>query len=608
MKKILRVFIFFLIIFPCAACADEAVKMEKIVVTSRRDPSAGGTSAEGFPIQALGSADISQAEPNALPDLFNNLPGLDLRYRGTYGIQGDLSVRGSTFEQSAVLIDGIKVNDPQTGHYNMDIPLTVFDVERIGINKSGYSARYGSGAFAGETNIITGIPQKKALKLNFTFGEHALSTEAFSLSYPYGSLLSRVSYEHALSKAARPNTDFEYHTASFYLNKEFGQSTLDSLFGYQKKDYGADSFYSNLYKEEEEHTETFFTKVGVSAPISRGTLKNNLYLRRHWDKFILNRNRPTSVNYHTNYIYGLNSLYSLPLAQARLSLGIDLGDELINSTNIGKHSRSHEAALFGITLPLIDKLNTGLGARVDHYQKWGAIGSYNAGAGFDILKDKLKIKGSFSRSFRLPSFTELYYSDAANRGDADLKKETADNFSAGLDFKQGCMSFNFEGFLRRGSNLIDYTRASVNDIWQATNLGRVDFSGVEAGLRANIGGRGKIFALKEASFSYAYQTADKKADGFLSKYALDILQNRAILGIFTGILGLDFNLELSYTQRYYGSTYISGDVYLGKKIANKAFSMEPFVKVDNFTDANCVDIAGVLLPGRWVKSGLKFEW
>jgi len=168
--------------------------------------------------------------------------------------------------------------------------------------------------------------------------------------------------------------------------------------------------------------------------------------------------------------------------------------------------------------------------------------------------------------------------------------------------------FNFEGFLRRGSNLIDYTRASVNDIWQATNLGRVDFSGVEAGLRANIGGQGRIFALKDISFSYAYQTADKKADGFLSKYALDILQNRAIFGIFTGILGLDFNLQLSYNQRYYGKTYISGDIYLGKKIANKTLSIEPFVKVDNFTDANCVDIAGVLLPGRWVKSGLKFEW
>ena len=358
MKKIPRVIIFFLILSPCAAFADEAINLEKIVVTANRDSSSDEASAGGFPVYVLNFTDFKQAEPNATPDLFNNLPGVDLRYRGTYGIQGDLSVRGSSFEQSAVILDGIKLNDPQTGHYNMDIPLTVYDIESLEINKSGYSSRYGSGAFAGEANIKTGIPRDKALKLDLSFGEHALSTEAFSLSYPYGGLLSRLSFEHAISKAARPNTDFEYYTTSFYLFKDFGVTSLDSLFGYQKKDYGADSFYSNLYTEEEEHTETFFTRVGVNAPISRGTLKNNLYLRRHWDKLILNRNRPTSVNYHTNYIYGLNSLYSLPLAQAKLSLGIDLGDELINSTNIGKHSRSHEAALFGVAAPLFDKLNT----------------------------------------------------------------------------------------------------------------------------------------------------------------------------------------------------------------------------------------------------------
>ena len=608
MAKLTRIFLFFLLFCPHAASADEAINLEKIVVRANRDSSSADTSAEGFPVQVMTSTQIKQDEPNAVPDLLNKLPGVDLRYRGTYGIQGDLSVRGSSFEQSAVIIDGIKVNDPQTGHYNLDIPLTVFDIEQIEINKSGYSSRYGSGAFAGETNIITSIPRNKSTKLDLTFGEHALSNEAFSLSYPYRGLLSRVSYEHALSKAASPNTDFEYHTASLYLNKDFGATSLDSLFGYQKKDYGADSFYSNLFSEEEEHTETFFAKVGLNAPISRGTLKNNLYLRRHWDKFVLNRNRPTSVNYHTNYIYGLNSLYNAPLGQAMLSLGVDLGDDLINSTNLGKHARSHEAALFGVASPLLERLNTDLGARVDYYQKWGALESYNAGAGYDILKDKLKIKGSYSHAFRLPSFTELYYSDAANRGDADLKTETADNFTAGLDFKQGRISLNFDGFLRHGNNLIDYTRASANDIWQATNLGQVDFSGLEAGLRANIGGQNRIFALKEVSFSYAYQTADKKADGFLSKYALDILQNRAILGVNTRVLGLDFNLQLSYNQRYYGKTYISGDIYLGKKIANKTFSMEPFIKVDNFTDADCVDVAGVLLPGRWVKSGLKFEW
>jgi len=602
-------FIFLLLVFLApSAFADEAIPMEKIVVTARKELAADERAKQGYPVQILNSAEIKERESNSGPDLLNYDPGVDLRYRGTYGIQADLSVRGGTFEQSTVSIDGIKLNDPQTGHYNLDLPLTVYDIASVDINKTGDSLGYGSGALSGAVDFTTVKPEEKYLKMNVFFGEHALYGQAFSLGLPYKSFSSRLSLEHAISKAAVPNTDFEYYTTSFYLNKDFDYSNIDSFFGYQRKDYGADSFYSNLYPEEEEHTETYFAKTGFGAKFSNAELKNNIFIRRHKDKFILKRNNPTYVNYHTTYIYGLNSGLDLALGQAVFSTKLDAGCELINSTNLGKHSRAHEALSLGLAAPFGQKLNTDLGIRYDHYQKWGGYESYNAGASYDLLKDRLKIKGAYSRSFRLPSFTELYYSDPGNRGDPNLKAESADNFTAGMEFKEGRLTCNFDGFLRRGYNLIDYTRASVNDIWQATNLGRVDFSGIEAGIGFDLNGQGKIFRLKNASFSYAYQTADRKAEGFLSKYALDILQNKLILGVYTGILGMDFNLQLSYNQRYYGKTFIAGDIYLGKKIVNRILTLEPFVSVDNFTNADCVDVAGVLLPGRWVKSGVKFEW
>jgi len=588
--------------------AEEPHALERIIVTANNDYSKSNPLGNNYSVQEFSSSQIQQKNLNSLADLLNYVSGMDLRYRSPSGIQGDLSLRGSNFEEVAVSIDGINVMDPQTGHHNLDIPLTIFDIEKVEVIKEGDSSLYGAGASAGSVNIVTKKTQKKALNLEMVFGENALFGQAFSFSLPQEDLFSRISIDHKISKAARPNTDFEYSTASVYLNKDFESTALDTIFGYQKKDFGADSFYSNLFPEEEEHTETFFIRTGHDSKLGFGSLKDNIFFRKHKDKFILRRNNPTSVNYHTTYVYGLNSQLELPMEYGDCLLGIDTGADEINSTNLGKHTRTYEAGSISFIPKLQDSFTADARLRLDHYQKWGLQQSYNFGLGYNIIAERLRIKGSLGHAFRIPSFTDLYYSDAANKGNPGLKVEESDNFRLGLDFQERLLALSLDGFLRQGRNLIDYTRTSQAGPWIATNLGSIDFRGIEFSLELRPKRDFKYSKLEKIVFSYNYTNADKKATGFFSKYTLDILKNQFILDIYSNCLSLNFNWQLSYNQRYYGETYFVGNLYIAKSIKAKNFIWEPFLKIDNFSNTKYSEINGVVEPGRWIKSGLKLAW
>lgn len=600
--------IFLSLIFCLSAYAGQSYDLEKIVVKAKGPVGQGELSAAGYPAEILDAQDLKEKNLLSVADSLDYVGGMDLRSRSAFGVQADLSLRGSGYEQVAVLIDGLNVMDPQTGHHNLDIPLTAFDLEKVEVTKTGVSSRYGAGALAGSVNLVTSKPSKKSLELESFFGEHALSAEAFSLSLADKGLQGRFSYDHKLSKSARPNTDFEYKTATLYLNKDLAQGTIDALCGYQKKDFGADSFYSNLFPEEEEHTQTLFFKTGLTQNLDKVSARADLYLRKHRDKFILRRNNPTSVNYHTTYVYGLSSQFKLPLSYGDILLGADVANDEINSTNLGKHARFHQAGSLGFNAAINERMDADISFRVDNYQKWGQEPSYNLGAGYFIIKDALKVKASASGAFRLPSFTELYYSDAANKGNPELKRENSDTFSCGVNLLGKQWEGTLDFFYRRGENLIDWTRQAATDPWQATNLGRVDFRGIEFSAKIEPGWRCRSFTFAKAAFSYNYTDADKKTSGFLSKYALDILQHQYILDIYTVFCGLNFNWQLSYSQRYYGETYFIGNIYLGKRLKIRDYSFEPFVRIDNFSNAKYSEVAGVLQPARWIKSGFKFEW
>jgi iron complex outermembrane receptor protein len=586
-----------------AALAQGPSELERIVVKVKTD-NFGTEGSNSIDRETIGARVIGDWGASAgLAPLLKRSGAVDLRQRSGFGIQADLSLRGSTYEQVAVAIEGINLNDPQTGHHNLDLPLTSFDVEKVTLVKQGNTSFYGSGALVGSVDFALKRPQKKAFSAAAEYGQNALFGQTFSLSLPQKNWAARLSVEHRLAKAARPNTDFEYATSTLYLNRDFSAGSADLVFGYQEKDFGADSFYSNLFPEEEEHTRTWFWKAGWQAD----SYKGSLYLRRHHDKFILRRNNPTSVNYHTTYKYGLNARKEVDYSLGQLLFMLDCGNEEINSTNLGKHSRLFNAFSAGFSLTADKKIEAGLNCRLDYLEGWQTQYSYNLQAGYK-LAPQLKIKGDVSRSLRLPTFTELYYSDSGNKGNSQLKAEQSDNFSGGAEFSASSFNVSLAGFLRRGRNLIDWTRASASEIWQATNLGRVDFSGLEVALRWQPKPQLGWLRAEDLSLAYLYMERDRKSSGFLSKYALDILKHKCAFNAGFIVWGVNFSWQLAYCQRYYGEGYFLADLYLARRINAGAVIWEPFFRVDNLANTSYSEVGGVPQPRRWLRGGLRMEW
>lgn len=606
MRKNIFLILVLVVFLPSLVFAQSNQQLEKIVVKR----SLAKTAALGSSLsqEVITAEEIASRKISTLTDALNYISGMDVRSRGPSGSQADMSLRGSTYEQVSVSIDGVKVMDPQTGHYNLDIPITVYDVDRIEVTKEGASTRYGAGAFAGSVNIVTKKVTQKMMRVQAKGGEYALNAQSFSASYPDSGWQGRVSYDHAAAKAARPNTDFDHKTATAYFSKNFGDGLLDSMFGYQKKDYGASTFYSNLFPEEEEHAQTYFIRTGLRAPTMLGNVTSNLFWREHLDKFILRRNVPSGVNNHTTHVYGADATFERATRFGILSSGIAYGADEINSTNLGKHSRSYEGVSIGLQNDLTNRVRFEMKGRGDYYQKWGRHDSINTAIRYALITDTVYAVGSWARGFRVPTFTELYYSDPGNRGNQDLKAEEADMYTAGIDAGKGYWSGGVDVFMRRGRNLIDWTRAASADPWQATNLGRVDFRGIECMVKAkpNIGNR--FVRLDTVSFSYTYTNADRKTSGFLSKYALDIAKHNYILGINQQAFDCEFSWKILYIERYYGEKYCVGNLSISRKVHLGSCLAEPFISVDNFTNTKYSEVGGVLQPGRWIQAGLKVEW
>ncbi|MFA6349741.1 MAG: TonB-dependent receptor [Candidatus Omnitrophota bacterium] len=603
MSKIIIILVIVLLAAP-GAFALERSDFDRIVVKRIYSDQSQETVYFG---QILYEGRIQEEYPEGIADPLNRISAIDLRQRGAFGVQSDLTFNGSTYEQAAVAIDSINVNDPQTGHYNLDVPLTVYDIKKIRVEKEGFSSAYGSGALAGVADFIVKNPDDNSFNSDLIFGDYGLYGQVLSISRVESGLGARISYDHKKSFGARPDTDFDNRTGTVYLSRELNTGMVDFLFGFQKKDFGASTFYSDRYPDEQEHTEVEFGKIGLDSDIRGNALKNDVYLRRHWDKFILNKNDPVSVNYHTTYIYGWNSSMIIPARAADLALGLDMGIDEINSTNLGKHCRPREAITFGMQPKWSGRLDSDIRFRVDHYQDWPWQKSFNAGLGFELNKSS-RLRLSLGRSFRMPSFTELYYSDAANKGDPDLGVEKSDNLSAGAQFKSRPVDLSADFFFRRGHDLIDWVRQNNSVPWQATNLGRVDFRGIDFILEIRPGLRSGYYNLANIKLSYTYTDTGSRTVGTQSKYALDVLKHNLNIGLNQHLCGFDLGLQFYYQQRYYANTYMFGDFYLSRRFAKYGFEFEPFVKITNFTNAKYYEVSGVVEPGRWVQSGVKFQW
>jgi vitamin B12 transporter len=607
-------------------------------------------------VSVITKAQISSMPVQTLDDVLKFALNVDVRQRGTFGTQSDVSIRGGSFEQTLILLNGVKINDPQTGHNTMNIPVNINDIERIEILEGSASGIFGPNAFSGAINIITVSPDKNNLKLSLSGGEHGYHSESAGLSYKIKKLNNYISLNQSGSDGYIRDTDFR--TKNFLYQGNYSIKSFNSslLLSYRDNAYGAYNFYSAMppYQNEFEHTKTTFinlkfknfnnTEHSALSTVHKIYWTVNLYWRTNQDKFELYRYlddvppgyKYIPPNYHLTSTPGfdINTYYVSKYGKSALGaefrreniLSNVLGDKMSDTVRYNHlawgfydHFKSRDIVnLYAEHFAVINKfsLKAGLLANWTNEFKWGFF------PGLDVsyqLNKSYKLFASANKSLRMPTFTDLYYNGPTNIGNPNLNPEEALSYEVGVKYFGTYFNSHISAFRRYGSDIIDWIKTSATDKkWQSMNLTKLTTDGIEFSADMLLY---KLFNFKTNSIilnlTYSYINTTKSSGDLISLYALDYLRNKFSLNLHHSIIN---NLSASWSFAYFvrAGSYIAypsespngislpyEPYYLfDGKINYKISNFDFYLEASNIFNKKHIDINAVEMPGRWLKAGI----
>lgn len=570
--------------------------------------------------------------------LLQLLPGVDIRQRGTGSTQADISIRGGSFDQVLVLVNGVNVTDPQTGHHNLNLPVDLNDLQRVEVLQGAASRRYGSQAFSGAINFVTGPGDKNNLKVALTTG--AFDTNSQQLSYSTGKKIRNyTSVGHYSSDGHRINTDYDIsnvYNRTVWKTKRIG--TFDAQFSRQYKSFGANGFYGLAYPNQFEHTRTRLSSLNWENQYDKLYLQASLYRRRHYDRFELYRDFQgasasyTQHNYHKTTVNGGELNARLSTAIGQFTAGLDLRNDHIYSTKLGQPivgklpkntderrrdvRYTHEAersltnAYAGYTGSM-GPVFVSAGLSLSHSRDFGLKHHYGADLSY-FFTNELSAYVSANTSSRLPTFTDLYYSDPIRKSNPNLQPETAQTYEGGVAYGEKNLGIKAGFFTRFGQNIIDWIKFPENNFWQSENLTAISTQGIYMSAEY-IPDAGPFTRL---SASYQLMNTDKKADGFDSKYALDYLKHQLTGRVQHRVLK---NVDASWTLLVKDRAGSYADFSTGAPADYKPYVVvssrvswnlkrtQLYADANNLFNVKYVDFGGLPMPGFHLSAGVKWQ-
>ena len=524
-------------------------------------------------IQVITRENIRQAGVTTIADLLQQVAGVDIRRRGIAGMQADLYIRGGSFDQTLLLIDGIKLDDAQTGHHTLNLALPLEVIERIEIIKGPAARIFGQNAFTGAINIVTkssldttGVVNLQAGSYNQVNVESTVGTSKENFS-----LLAH--YSHKKADGYRYNTDFE--NQNVFLKGQFNKqnSPIDFIASFSERKFGANGFYA-LPSYTDQYEETQGSLIAFSSRINKGNwlLKPRLYWRRGQDEYIFVRSNPAIYrNLHITHKVGFAFDASNTNKLGQTGLGIDFANVSIVSNNLGDRSRFMTTVFAEHRFLLSnDQLDITPGVAVTNYTDFGT----QLFPGVDIsyaLYEALRLYGNVGYTYRIPTFTDLYYSDSTTLGNEDLKPEEALTEELGLRLIINNFQFSAAAFLRQAESLIDYIRPTEEGRFEATNVREVNTHGIEleAKTQFKIGNQPQ-----QLQAGYVYLNDDVKSiEVNTSRYTINSLRHHFTFNYRTNITkDLSGSIAFKHTQRPMQDSYQVLDLFVQWQLNNLRLS------------------------------------
>jgi iron complex outermembrane receptor protein len=548
-------------------------------------------------VRFLALDDSARILSNSVFDLLRTDPSLDVRGRAPNGVQTDLSIRGASFGQTLVLLDGMRMNDTQSGHHNFDVPVPPDGLDRMEVLKGTGSAYYGSDAVGGVVNFITRDPDSTEIRLRTAVGNFGVNQQSASISYSGPILSQELAFARDFSTGFAPDRDYRNLSLFSKTHLKTALGFTDVTLAMGDKPFGADQFYGNFNSWE--RTRTWFASLRQS--LGKRTEAAFAY-RRHTDLFVLLRDDPDYyTNRHAVESYETTLRRHDPLgAGFTINYGGEAYRDVIDSNNLGNHQRNRGGVYVALDARALKRYSFTIGAREEIYG--GGARQFNPTASAGVwFSSKWKLRASASRAFRLPTYTDLYYHDPATIGNPYLKPERAWSYDGGVEWNYSEKIRVQAGvFERRERNGIDYIRPSPDDPWQATNFDRLNFTGAEVSVNL-IPAKAQLV---QVSYT-ALHGAQDVLNGYMSEYVFNYPVHNAVVSWQASFTkGLLLRTRLGVLSRYARDPYALWDIYL----ADTRGHLTLFAQFTNVTNTRYEEIEGVAMPGRAAVIGAEWHY
>ena len=613
----------------------KAYELDAVSVTGSRAP----MTVEQSPkiVSVITRDDIHRAAAQTINDVLKLATGVDVRQRGGFGVQTDISINGGTFDQITILLNGVNISNPQTGHNASDFPVALADIDHIEVLEGAASRLFGTSAFNGAINIVTKKAQNDGISASVeggsfgSFGaqgrvQTAFETGKWTQAYS-------VSGGYKRSDGGTENSDFEkgqgYGNLSFSYDQRFD---INAQLGIASQSYGANTFYSAKYNNQYEKTDHGLASLNLSLHNQEKTweIAPQFYYNKFKDHYQLIRGKAGAAageNYHDLDVYGGGMNANVAWALGKTAVGFDISKECIYSTALGeelaekdykdisgsdrqytrKGERTntnimleHNFIFGGFTLSagVLANKNTGLDNDFRFYP--GVDMSYRP-------NDNWKFYASWNKALRMPTYTDLYISNAVQQGDINLNPEKNSTFKVGTQYRQTGFAATVSGFYAHGTNMIDWVQTSVteqNDSkYHVMNIGKLNNMGynVDATIYMRELVPNSFITRIKLGYAYIYQDHKTETNILKSLYALEYLKHKAVFGLDHQIWSkLSASWSVRWQQRmngYHPYTKVDCKLMWDEKKYNI------FVKADNITCHRYYDLTAVKQPGLWIMAG-----
>ena len=569
-------------------------------------------------IDVITAQEIQKLPARSVNEILSYISGVDIRQRGPFGSQADISVDGGSFEETLILLNGIKVMDQQTAHNTLNLPIPTEAIERIEILRGPAARVYGVNSLTGAINIVTKSPQANSLFANVFAGSNFKKDEEGSdalyngRGIQLGGGIAKEKQGHQLYASHESGTGYRYNTA-YHNNRVFyqgevrpnQQNKIDVLAGFVRSSFGANGFYAAPGdKESKEIVNTTLVSIRSKHTLGdRFTLSPQIGYRYNFDDYQYYRydlSKARSQHYSHGLSAEVNGNYTLHFGD--IGFGAEMRNDKINSNSIGHHERQNYGLYAEFRTEEINKVNLNVGAYVNYNSAYGwqvfpgLDFSYQFQPGFRLVLNS-------GTSQRIPSFTDLYLQQAGNIGNSAVVSETAYQVEGGLKYDKQGFSAKAIVFFREIDDFIDWTKLLVADPWQANNVGAQSTTGLNVQAQYVLGQQAKHHWNFNLGYTYLSPEFKDQPANTLSKYKIESLRHQLVAKVAWQYHNWSVLAAERYQERISYRDYFLTDLRLNFNQKQFDYSLD----CQNIFDKTYIEAAAIPMPGRWFSLGVKYR-